>query len=479
MKESSGRRNGTAKAAHGAVCAVATLLLLACPLMQPVARAGRRWRVGVIPYADKNAELDRLIRDRKRDVDILRLSAGELVAKLRKFNGVVITARERFRGEWVAALERFVERGGCLALVGKAVRFVEPSAKKSGEAHHAGKGSHVLESLAGSRVTLVGFRAERMRVFEDNPFFRGFHVGRWIPYPETAGKPWTLVHLSAGASKVLAGVELSRAKRGAGDGVPESSFYGAFYSGEAPFLTVCSRGAGLVVRVAEDVLARRRDSGMFEALLNNLFSEDCWYRARCNFDGYGTPQPRYAGGNLIENGDIEKVFLVREKSPRKDNRIDERPYYMPVAWGYNAHGAVFRGTAVKRENGGFCLFMERVGGAEDARLGRVHFSQSRPMNRLENGKSYELGFALRTRDVIRARADINYRLAGGVKKSRRFDLPAGTHSWRTVHFRFKLPRYVPPGEEPVRGFILYIMMDGGGKMWIDDVYLKAVKGQQG
>ena len=457
------------------VRAVLTALLLVSPMTVPRARAGSAWRVGVIPAGERTSEPDHLIREKRKDRLIERISPRDLKARLKNFSGVIITGREGFWEDWLGPLTGFVERGGCLVLCGKAGWFVDKNRNGRYDPRIDRRPVADIDSLAGSTVEISGFRGERMRVFEDNPFCYGFHVGRWIPYPECKGKYGSMVKLSPGAAAVLAGVQLTRAKKSAANAPPEAGFYDAFYSGEAPYLTVCSRGGGLVVRVAENVLSRRRDSGMFEALVGNLLSEECWRRARSNYKDYGSSQPQYDGGNMVENGHMERVFLVRKKSPRKDNQIQELPYCMPVAWGYNAHGAVFQGTARRRNEGGYCLFMKRVASDESRLLGRVLFYQFRPMSRLENGKRYEIALAVKTQAVERARVDINYRLVSGEKKSLRFELPGGTRSWEKVRFRFQLPRYVPPGEEPARGFVLYIMMDGDGKMWVDDVYLRTVK----
>ena len=369
-------------------------------------------------------------------------------------------------------IESFVKRGGSLVLVGRAGRFVDADRNGRYDSKIDVLPFAELDRLAGASPALVGLRASRLRVFEDNALFWGFDVARWIRYPRAQSSHATLVRLSVGDAKVVAGVWLIQTFRLDTPGTPTAPYYGARFSGEAPYLTLVKRGKGLVVRVADDLLARRRRDAMADALLMNLLSRDCQRRAVANMAGYGTAQPRYRDGNLLGNADIEELLLVKEPPPREDNRITQRPYLLAVGWAYNAYNGFFQGFARKRESGGHCLFMASVPGSDRQNEGGVCFCQQRRMNWLKNGKRYALGLTVKEEGVGHAQAQVVYHLANGQRAAESFSLPGGTHDWQPCRFHFPLPRYVPPGQQPARGLAVYVQMAGYGRIWIDDVYLR-------
>jgi len=432
------------------------------------------WRVAFLVGDSAESPGGAIVDNVGRHHKVLRLCSGNFSSKITGLAGVLVVECEGIREEWLAPIEKFVARGGNLVLPGKAGWFVDRNGNGKYERKEDNFPCKKINSLAGAEYFMRDFRAEDIRVLEENPFFHFFDIGRRIPWTRPKSVSWPLVKLAPGNSRILAAVALTRQTRTGPDGLGESSFYGAVDSGEAPYLTVSTYGEGMVVRIAENPFARIDERGMHGVLAANLVSKDAWKRARNNFAQYGTSQPLYANRNMIENGDIEKIFLIREKSPRGDNRITKRPFMLASGWGYNAHGGEYRGYAVKREKNGHCLFLENVPDNSTSRIGRVYFVRHIPMSCFENGRRYELGLAVRSQDTMMARADINFNLANGKRISKRFALPVGTHPWRKKSFQFDFTPYVPPGEEPARGLSVFIMMDGPGKMWIDEVYLKAI-----
>ena len=394
------------------------LLLLAAG----VAYASDGGQIGVLPYTAPSPEVGAFVRDVGRRRPVVELTPSDLAARLKALNGVVITGRKGFWRDWLVPLERFVERGGCLVLMGRAGRFVDTDRNGQYDSKVDVLPIAELDRLAGARPALVGLRASRLRVFEDNAFFWGFDVGRWIRYPRPQNGRCSLARLSVADAKAVAGVWLTHGFQPSGPGVPAAPYYGARFSGEAPYLTLVKRGKGLVLRVADDLLARRRGAAMLDALLMNLVSENCRHRATANVAGYGTVQPRYHDGNLLDNGNTEELLLVEEPPPRDDNRINERPYLMAVGWAYNAYHGFFHGFARKRESAGHCLFMASVPGSDRQNLGGVCFYQQRHMNWLKNGKRYALGLSVKEEGVNRAQAQVVYHLANGQRAAKSLPL---------------------------------------------------------
>ena len=97
------------------------------------------------------------------------------------------------------------------------------------------------------------------------------------------------------------------------------------------------------------------------------------------------------------------------------------------------------------------------------------------MNRLQNGKSYALSIRSRGEAVHRSSASIVYHLNDGQRISRAFDLPGDTYDWKKSSFTFDLPRFVPKGKEPARGFTLYLHLSVTGRIWFDDIRLGEIK----
>ena len=429
--------------------------------------------LAVLPYATDEPHLDRFIQSESKRRKILKLSASDFSRQLESFNGFLLTAREGFRQDWIDPLKRFVQRGGKLVLLGRAGRFID--ANDNGRYEHGTDrlGISELNALTGSRIELVGFHALRLRVFEDNPLFVGFDVGRWIECPRVNDNGAPFVKLTPGKSVFLGGVYLAHKKPKHGEGFPGASYNQALLAGESPLVTAHSFGKGMAIRVAGD-LFRLRSSPMFSAILKNLLASETWQRLQANLSTYGNVQPVYGGGNLLDNGDIETLYLIKEKPLRKDNRVAELPYHWAAGWHYNAYIGFFRGMARKTERG-HALFLESVEGSENQRNGGSNFRQERPMNRLQNGKSYELSIRSRGEAVHRSSESIVYHLNNGQRISRAFDLPGGTYDWKKSSFTFALPRFVPEGKEPARGFTLYLHLSVTGRIWFDDIRLGEIK----
>ncbi|MDP6359509.1 MAG: hypothetical protein QF473_30590 [Planctomycetota bacterium] len=427
--------------------------------------------LAVLPYATDEPHLDRFIQSESTRRKVLKLSSSEFSRQIESFNGLLITAREGFRQDWVDPLKRFVQRGGKLVFFGRAGRFID--ANDNGRYDHGTDrlGISELDALTGSRIELVGFHALRLRVFEDNPLFAGFDVGRWIECPTVDEA--SFVKLTPGKSVFLGGVYLAHKKLKQGEGFPGASYNQALFAGESPLVTAHSFGKGLAIRVAGD-LFRLRTSPMYSAILKNLLASETWQRLHANLSTYGTVQPVYGGGNLLNNGHIETLYFIREKPPRKDNRVTELPYHWAAGWHYNAYIGFFRGMARRTEKG-HALFLESVDGSENQRNGGSNFRQERPMNRLQNGKSYALSIRSRGEAVHRSSASIVYHLNDGQRISRAFDLPGDTYDWKKSSFTFDLPRFVPKGKEPARGFTLYLHLSVTGRIWFDDIRLGEIK----
>ena len=371
---------------------------------------------------------------------------------------IVISNRSRLTAPELAGLKAFLAGGGVLVAGGpfgsQPVEGAPNAAETPGE------------ELGGCRIVTADGAVHRLWALPGNSLVANFHHERWLDYPDGRA---AVLELTNASTSPLALADFRPA------GWRKSGFQFDYFSTRsasrtAVYAALTPQGAGLVVRLADDLATAADPAPIQNAILENALLPTTPVTLRQTQARLRRQPIAFALGNLLPNGDFNQVVMAHGVEKIDKNRA-AGIIAMPCGWSFNSWNGAFSGQALLRPGTANDYVLLTTGDGADSRGGGATWTCRLDFIRLRPGEACILALRARGQDVVKSSCSVRIEYEDNTPGLFTLPLPAGTFPEQD----FQLNLAIDPLRLPKPGCTISLILGGTGRIEVDDIALTSVK----
>ena len=322
------------------------------------------------------------------------------------------------------------------------------------------------EELGGCRIVKAGAAVHRLWALPGNPLFDNFHHEQWLDYPDGQA---VVLELTSASTIPLALADF----RPAGWRKPgfQFDYYSTRYASRtAVYAAVTPLGAGLVVRLADDLATTADPAPIQNAILENALLPTTPVTLRQTQARLRRQPIAFALGNLLPNGDFNQVVMAHGVEKIDKNRA-AGIIAMPCGWSFNSWNGAFSGQALLRPGTANDYVLLTTGDGADSRGGGATWTCRLDFIRLRPGEACILALRARGQDVVKSSCSVRIEYEDNTPGLFTLPLPAGTFPEQD----FQLNLAIDPLRLPKPGCTISLILGGTGRIEVDNIALTIAK----
>jgi len=437
-----------------------TILIFCLALLSAwgsMAHAGP-FTVGLLPGNEQEYRTASRYAAASPDTSITNLRSSAVPVGTSPTCSVLIVSARSVSLPEIEACRAYVAGEGTLVVMGRGGEFEDRDG--NGRLSSADKRVWAFAELCGVTTSNGEGWYESVRIWGYAPFFLGWKDLGPHAWPRQRGE--AILVFSCTGAPFASGMFFPKGTQHKTHGETYSTYRARRCVGESVYLSVRKIAGRAAIFVAENLLVgpdpplRGRLLGsLLSPLVLSLASERC----------PDLPLPRGGDGNLVANGDMERVGAT--PGVAGTNAVVE----VPMGWDMNTWGGGTYRVFAGRDDGGNRYYSGRYEGEEgvaqnSACVLRYHHFLDIP--RL--GLSYRVQYRLRSSREVRVGL-WGKRRDGQPWRCPVTTAPIGTNGWTSHSQTFRMPAAMLGGAEALPVLWLDFSIHGGGWVDLDDVRL--------